>query len=321
MQGYNANAITLLADDAQTLQDESLTQIDGRTTLTFTKLLVEDGEPAMSINGTNLVFAFGSGNTFSYHAPGRGGIALSFGRDGPLPAPGPQPEEPGPQPEEPGPQPEEPVPQPEEPVPQPEEPVLQPEEPVPQPEEPVPLPEEPVPQPEEPVPQPAPAEGSAVQVAVTLTISLDSIPEGSDARTDFEADIVSELAAALDIPQSRVRLLSVRAGSVVITFEILPSDSASDPTAAALAQTLESLVDDTDSAIYTSSSVLADIDAESLVLQADDPVPQPEVPSAGDAPNATGIPDKASGATTASTTVALFACVAVVLLHAQCRRI
>jgi hypothetical protein len=82
MQGYNANAITLLADDAQTLQDESLTQIDGRTTLTFTKLLVEDGEPAMSINGTNLVFAFGSGNTFSYHAPGRGGIALSFGRDG-----------------------------------------------------------------------------------------------------------------------------------------------------------------------------------------------------------------------------------------------
>ena len=88
MQGYNPNAITLLADGAQTLQNASLTQIDGRTTLTFTKLLVEDGEPAMSINGTNLVFAFGSGNTFNYHAH-RSGITLSFGRDGQVLAPSP----------------------------------------------------------------------------------------------------------------------------------------------------------------------------------------------------------------------------------------
>ena len=183
-----------------------------------------------------------------------------------------------------------------------------------------PQPEEPGPQPEEPGPQPAPDEGSAVQVAVTLTISLDSIPEGSDARANFETSIVSEVAAALGIPQSRVRLVSVRAGSVVITFEILPSDSASDPTAAALAQTFESLVDDTDSGIYTSGSVLADIDAESLVVVRDDPVPQPEVPSEDGDLNATGTPDKTSGATATSSTVALVGwAVAVisVLLHAQ----
>jgi hypothetical protein len=86
MQGYSAASIALLADDAQTLQDASLTQMNGRTTLTFTKLLVEEGEPAMSINGTNLVFAFGSGNTFSYHSH-RAGITLSFGRDGQVLAP------------------------------------------------------------------------------------------------------------------------------------------------------------------------------------------------------------------------------------------
>ena len=81
MQGYSAGAVTLLPDGAQSLQDAELTQIDGRTTLAFTKLLAEDGEPVVSINGTNLVYAFGSANTFSYHAT-RGGISLSFGSDG-----------------------------------------------------------------------------------------------------------------------------------------------------------------------------------------------------------------------------------------------
>ena len=222
MQGYSAGAVTLLPDGAQSLQDAELTQIDGRTTLAFTKLLAEDGEPVVSINGTNLVYAFGSANTFSYHAT-RGGISLSFGSSsGTLPMPAPEPE-----------------------------PELEPEielEPV--------IPET------EPEPEPEPA--SAVQIEIVLEIALESIAEGSSARASFENDIVAEIAAALEIPQSRVRLVSIRSGSVVVTFEILPSYSSNDPSASALAETFANLVEDSNSVIYTSGSVLPNIDPDAF---------------------------------------------------------
>ena len=56
-----------MSDDKQTLVAGSIMQEDGKTVLTFTKLLKEEGEIEI-VEGTNkFLFAYGSGNALDYH--------------------------------------------------------------------------------------------------------------------------------------------------------------------------------------------------------------------------------------------------------------
>jgi len=58
---------TPMTEDRQTLRDTSIDTADGKTTMKFTKLLVEDGETVIKEEGDNtFLFAWG-GSNFGYH--------------------------------------------------------------------------------------------------------------------------------------------------------------------------------------------------------------------------------------------------------------
>jgi len=62
------NAAAINEQPNQTLINPSLEQVDGSTILTFTKLLVEDGEHTISAGGNNtFIAAFGFSNSFGFH--------------------------------------------------------------------------------------------------------------------------------------------------------------------------------------------------------------------------------------------------------------
>ena len=54
----------------------------------------------------------------------------------------------------------------------------------------------------------------------------------SATRREFEADFVAEMAAFLGVPSSRVRIVDVKSGSVIVTLELAPSSRPADPTPA-----------------------------------------------------------------------------------------
>jgi hypothetical protein len=80
--GRSESAVQAVADERQTLGDATLSQEDGVTTMQFTKLLEEPGEPKIVMNGTNLVFAFGQANELGYHGSQKGGLTVSFAAGG-----------------------------------------------------------------------------------------------------------------------------------------------------------------------------------------------------------------------------------------------
>ncbi|CAJ1963679.1 unnamed protein product [Cylindrotheca closterium] len=89
---YSLNAkttpgVSVMPDDQQTLVNVGITQANGFTTLTYTKILVEDGEVPINRVGDNIfVAAHGSSNTLGYHSV-RGSFSLSgkaVGRDNSL---------------------------------------------------------------------------------------------------------------------------------------------------------------------------------------------------------------------------------------------
>jgi len=78
-----------------------------------------------------------------------------------------------------------------------------------------------------------------VQVEATVPVTIDAIPEGSPARTQVVASFTNDVSSALGVPQSRINVTGIRAGSVIITFVILPDpNSISAPSPAALAVNL-----------------------------------------------------------------------------------
>ena len=70
---------TVMAADKQTLRDTSVSEEDGKTVVTFTKLLVEDGETPIKIDGSdnNFLSAYG-GDTVGYHTS-RTPFTIAFG--------------------------------------------------------------------------------------------------------------------------------------------------------------------------------------------------------------------------------------------------
>ena len=63
---------------------------------------------------------------------------------------------------------------------------------------------------------------------VTLAQDIASIPDGSSERTAFETAFVTDMAAALGVDASTIRILSVTAGSVAVTFEVVSPPASLD---------------------------------------------------------------------------------------------
>merc|ERR1711871_797604 len=120
-------------------------------------------------------------------------------------------------------------------------------------------------------------EDSSVVAETVLTVDFGSLSVGAnavDALADFKSEFVSEMAAVLGIDASRIVVLDVRAGSVVVRFEILASVDESAPSPAALLVTLQGLVDDQSSRLY-SSTILSQVDSSRALAQLSTSSPAP----------------------------------------------
>ena len=63
--------------------------------------------------------------------------------------------------------------------------------------------------------------GSSARFVVTLQTSVERIAPGSVERASFISGFVRDVSKALSVNQSKVRVLDVRAGSVVVDFAVI----------------------------------------------------------------------------------------------------
>ncbi len=77
MSATSSAGVSAMSSSKQTLAGASVTQADGWTTVTFEKLLVEDGEIAIARGVNKFIWAVGNGNAKGYH-PYRGGLSLDL---------------------------------------------------------------------------------------------------------------------------------------------------------------------------------------------------------------------------------------------------
>lgn len=66
-------------------------------------------------------------------------------------------------------------------------------------------------------------------VSLTLDKDINDLPSGSAAETTFKVAFASTLTTALGISSSRIQILSLTAGSVIVSFQLLPSDNIVEP--------------------------------------------------------------------------------------------
>jgi hypothetical protein len=59
------------------------------------------------------------------------------------------------------------------------------------------------------------------------------------------------LATILNIDSARINILSVKSGSVIVTFEVLPSSNPTDPSSSAVLNDLATLVEQNSTALQT----------------------------------------------------------------------
>jgi len=80
---------TPMSDDKQTLQDASITTMDGKTIMEFTKLLVEDDDDVEILeDGENIFLHAWGGSALGYHT-GRLSFTIDFSEDTSRPIPPP----------------------------------------------------------------------------------------------------------------------------------------------------------------------------------------------------------------------------------------
>jgi len=77
LNAKSLDGVSVLPDEKQTLANAAITQANGMTTLTYTKILVENGEIPINRDGDNIfVAAHGSSNTLGFHSA-KGAFKLS----------------------------------------------------------------------------------------------------------------------------------------------------------------------------------------------------------------------------------------------------
>lgn len=76
----------------------------------------------------------------------------------------------------------------------------------------------------QPAPQPEPLPGT-VAADLILAGDVDTVAgtEGSAERSTFVASFVTDVAALLSVAKGQVHVISIAAGSVVVSFEVAPS--------------------------------------------------------------------------------------------------
>ncbi|KAJ1466888.1 hypothetical protein T484DRAFT_1860389 [Baffinella frigidus] len=65
---------------------------------------------------------------------------------------------------------------------------------------------------------------------MTLALDFASIPEGSDARTQFLERFVSQVSRAGGVPVARIIIRAITSGSVVVSFQVAADPSEGSPT-------------------------------------------------------------------------------------------
>eukprot|EP01047_Picozoa_sp_COSAG01_P032789 COSAG01_NODE_2384_length_7788_cov_8.398751_14_plen_239_part_00 len=70
---------------------------------------------------------------------------------------------------------------------------------------------------------------NVTRAQLTLDLDIASIPAGSVERRSFSSAFARDVAAVLGISPQRVELRQIRAGSVVVTFDVLPDPSSGAP--------------------------------------------------------------------------------------------
>eukprot|EP00455_Lapot_gusevi_P048169 TRINITY_DN6613_c0_g1_i2.p1 TRINITY_DN6613_c0_g1~~TRINITY_DN6613_c0_g1_i2.p1 ORF type:complete len:293 (-),score=91.16 TRINITY_DN6613_c0_g1_i2:138-1016(-) len=73
------------------------------------------------------------------------------------------------------------------------------------------------------------------QVTIVFALNLATLPQ------DFSTRFASDMSTALGVPASRIRVLSLASGSVVVVFQILPSTTPTDPSPDSLVTSLNTL--------------------------------------------------------------------------------
>jgi hypothetical protein len=89
------------------------------------------------------------------------------------------------------------------------------------------------------------------EVTLSLEGSVDTIPAGSPARATFEANFVTDISAALGIDTSRVTIIDIISGSIIVIFEIRVSDNAAEPLVSELVEELVAQANDPTSSLNT----------------------------------------------------------------------
>ena len=78
--GKDVSAVTLLEEDRQSLTDTIISQNETHTVLMFTKPLLEEGEPDVTVGDNLFLWAVGGSNVLGYHGPegNRGSASAAF---------------------------------------------------------------------------------------------------------------------------------------------------------------------------------------------------------------------------------------------------
>jgi len=87
------------------------------------------------------------------------------------------------------------------------------------------------------------------KLKLVLNMNINNMPPGSEARREFEAQFVHDIANALQAAPTRIVIASVTAGSVIVTFTITAAGP-KEPSAASLRRTLSDMVLDRTSGLY-----------------------------------------------------------------------
>ncbi|KAL3669555.1 hypothetical protein V7S43_004942 [Phytophthora oleae] len=100
------------------------------------------------------------------------------------------------------------------------------------------------------------ANRDVASVSLTLDKDISEIPAGSSAEATFKASFIDTLATSLGIDASRIQITGLAAGSVVVSFDLLPSESAADPVVSEVIRDLHAQLTDTHSTLLSSNTVV-----------------------------------------------------------------
>ena len=64
-----------------------------------------------------------------------------------------------------------------------------------------------------------------VEVAATLPLDITDYPEGSSAAEELKATFATDVSTAIGVPSWRISVTGLKAGSIIITFAILPDET------------------------------------------------------------------------------------------------